>query len=234
VNDLAATVASLPHLTPDQVETLHDGIPNGPDPDVYGIVAPGTGLGEAVLLRNRSGTPPYIPISSEGGHGDLAPTNEEQIALVTYLLKKFKRVSLERVLCGPGLVNIYEFLRDEKRAAEPPEMKERLREGDKAATISKSGLDEEFEITTRALDIFAELLGTEAGNMMLRVLAFGGVYLGGGIPPRIIPKLRDGSVLRGYFNKGRLTETVRSAPLRVVMDDHAALIGAAAIASALN
>lgn len=238
VNDLAATAASLPHLTPQQLLTLHPGTPGLASQGsfvVYGVVAPGTGLGEALLVQDSG---KLIPIPSEAGHADFAPVGEEQVQLQAYVAKKYGRCSVERVLCGPGLYNIYQFLRDENICPEPSEIKERMEKEDKGAVITDTGLSKQgappkYEISARALDIFASILGQEAGNQMLRGLTFGGVFLGGGIPPRIVEKLKDGTTVRSFLAKHPLEGTVREAPLHVITDDHAALIGAAHLAASL-
>ncbi len=229
VNDLVATTAALPFLHHDDLVVLHRGELSGKE-KIYGVLAPGTGLGEGFLIR---GAHQHEAIGSEGGHTDFAPTNETEIALLQYLLDKHKRVSYERVLSGPGLVNIYNFLKDTKRSHEPAELAARMREDNQAAVISNAALNYEFEICAQALDIFASVLGAQAGNMVLTVWAMGGIYLGGGMPPKILPKLMDGTVVSSYLNKGRLASLVSKAPLYVIRDDHAALLGAAYLASTL-
>ncbi len=229
VNDLVATTAALPFLSENDLFVLHAGQLSGGE-TTLAVLAPGTGLGVGFLHKK---TNQYEVIGSEGGHADFAPNSQIEIALLEYLQTKFKRVSYERVLCGPGLVNIYNFLKDTGRAAEPPELAARLEDEDQAAIISTAGQAGEFEICVQALDIFASVLGAQAGNLVLTVLATGGVFLGGGIPPKIFPKLQDGTLVSSYLNKGRLSELVRKTPLYVIRDDHAALLGAAYLASTL-
>jgi glucokinase len=137
------------------------------------------------------------------------------------------------VLSGPGLVNIYSFLKDTGHAEEPPELAKQLQEEDPAAVISTAGLSGEYELCVKALDIFASVLGAQAGNLVLTLMALGGLYLGGGIPPKISQKLADGTVVASYLNKGRLSEVVKNTPLHVIRDDYAALLGAASLASRL-
>jgi glucokinase len=229
VNDLVATTAAVPFLSEEDVIVLHRGELTGRE-KIYGVLAPGTGLGEGFLIR---GPHQNEAIGSEGGHVDFAPTNETEIALLQYLLSKHQRVSYERVLSGPGLISIYNFLKDTGRSQEPPALTARMHTENQAAVISQTALNHEFEICVRALDIFVSVLGAQAGNMVLTVWAMGGIYLGGGMPPKILPKLMDGSVVSSYLNKGRLAKLVSKAPLYVIRDDHAALLGAAYLASTL-
>ena len=170
---------------------------------------------------------------SEGGHTTFAPNTELEIQLLRYLTGKFGHVSYERILSGPGLINIYNFLRDEGIHPEPAELRERFGSGDQAAIISNAGLAGEFEICTQTLDIFAAVLGSQAGNQVVSLLARGGVYLGGGIPPKIAKKLADGTLLKAYFHKGRLENMCRDTSIYIIKDDHAPLLGAATIAASL-
>lgn len=229
VNDLVATTAAVPFLSEQDVVVLHRGELTGKE-KTFGVLAPGTGLGEGFLVR---GSNQNEVIPSEGGHVDFAPTNEIEIALLQYLLSKHRRVSYERVLSGPGLIGIYNFLRETGRGQEPPELAARLQEGNHAAVISQAALQREFEICVHALDIFVSVLGAQAGNMVLTVLATGGIYLGGGMPPKILPKLKDGTIVSAYLHKGRLSNFVGKTPLYVIRDDQAALLGAAYLGSTL-
>jgi glucokinase len=233
VNDLQATAAAIPYLVDEDIEVLHPGKGKIKSfSNIYGLIAPGTGLGQGFLLTNAD---TIIPFASEGGHTDFAPINEEQIALLKYLQTRYEHVSYERILCGPGIVNIFEFLKDTGTFSVPADLLERLHKGDTdpAAVISASGIKNEYEITSRALDIFASVLGAQAGNLVLTMLTTGGIFLGGGIPQRIIEKLRDGTVVKSYLSKGRLSPVVASTQLAVIKDDSAALLGAAHIAETL-
>jgi glucokinase len=228
VNDLVATTAAVPHLPPDRLHILHKGRETDWQDSMCAVLAPGTGLGQA-FLQCKSGQ--FQVFASEGGHVDFAPTNEIEVELFQYLKTKFERVSYERVLCGPGLVNIYTFLKDTGYAPEPPELSRRLQEEDAAAVISAAGQAGEFEICVKALDIFASVLGAQAGNLALTLMTTGGVFLGGGIPPKIVNKLADGTTVAAYLNKGRLSDLVKSTSLGVILDDHAAVLGAAHLAA---
>lgn len=229
VNDLVALTSAVPHLAADELATLYEGR-NADKHAPRAVLAPGTGLGQAFLYFDGAR---YHVHASEGGHTDFAPNNEMEIELLKYLQKKFGHVSYERVLCGPGLVNIYQFLKDRGFAPEPPELRARLEKTDAAAVISSAGQSGEFELCVKALEMFASMLGAKAGNLVLTLLTTGGVYLGGGIPPKISKKLADGAFLKSYLDKGRLRPLVEKTPVYMIKDDHAALLGAAHIASQL-
>jgi glucokinase len=229
VNDLAATAAAVPFLGAGQLRVLHPGSDDR-ERRLYAVLAPGTGLGQAFLYRDDDGR--YHPFPSEGGHAGFAPSNPLEIALLEYLRLKFPdHVSVERVLSGPGLFNVYCFLRDTHRCAEPAALREEVRTAEHpSAVIGEHGAAGTCEICVRALDIFAGALGSYAGDLVLAYLSTGGLFLGGGIPPKIADKLTEGSTVAAYLEKGRLSPLVRSAPLRIIMDDRAALHGAAFIA----
>jgi glucokinase len=229
VNDLVATTSAIPFLNAADLLVLHQGMPAGRE-TTFGVLAPGTGLGQAFLYKQGE---QFIALPSEGGHADFAPGSAIEIELLKYLQNKFGRVSYERVLSGPGLVNIYHFLKDTGVAPAPPELAQRMREENPAAIISAAGQTGEFAICVQALDIFAAILGAQAGNLALTTLTTGGMYLGGGIPPKILQKLADGTAVNAYLNKGRLSDFVRTIPLYVIRDDHAALLGSAYLASTL-
>jgi glucokinase len=227
VNDLVATAAAIPHLEKSDLVSIHPGKPQS-EKRVFAVVAPGTGIGHAYLYHEAG---KYHVIASEAGHMDFAPTDDEQYALLCHLKKKFGRV--ERVICGPGLINIYEFLRDTGVAKEPPDFKDRMKKEDPAAVIAQTGLDGSAEISAKALDIFISVLGAHAGNVVLMTLATGGLYLGGGIPPKIAKKFSDPKFLHNFTNKGRFVDLVGATPIHMIADDHAAVVGAASVASQL-
>ncbi len=236
VNDLVATAAAVPHLMPEDLYVLHEGeqpTDNGSGgseerESVIGVLAPGTGLGEAFVYTTAG---QRCIMASEGGHTDFAPANEEEVKLFQYLMSKHDHVSYDRVLSGPGLNSIYAFLKDTGFAPEPPELEKRLREEDPGKVITTTGKTGEYELCVKTLDIFASILGAQAGNMVLTLMATGGIYLGGGIPAGIYKKLAEGTTVNSYLNKGRLSYLVRNTPLYVILDDHTALLGAAYIAS---
>lgn len=230
INDLVATAAAMPHLSNEELITLHKGNNRENRTDTYVILAPGTGLGQAVLYYTNGH---YHIIASEGGHCDFAPSNETEIELLKYLQKKFKHVSYERVLSGQGLINIFNFLKDTGYEKIDNAFLLRLQKNDPAAEISKAGLAAENKLCVKALDIFTSVLGAQAGNLVLTLISTGGVYIGGGIPPKLINKLIDGTILNSYLNKGRLSYLTESTPMYLIKITSAPLIGAAYQASVL-
>ncbi len=228
LNDLEANAYGIPELRPDQICELNAG-----DKDSVGnrgLMSAGTGLGEALLIWNGK---THIPVASEGGHVDFAPRSEMEIELLCYLKKKFQgRVSWERVTSGQGLQNIYTFLRDAKGMEEPAWLKERMAKEDSNAVIAEAGESGQSELCVTALDMFAASYGAGAGNLALKVLAHGGIYLGGGIAPKLLKKMQDGTFMREFCDKGRLSEMIGHMPVRIILEQSAALIGAAAFAEA--
>jgi len=223
LNDLAAIAHAVPFLEPADLHTLNEGQP-APDGNIA-VVAPGTGLGEAFLTWDGSR---YRPHASEGGHADFAPTNPLEIELLRYLHDRFEHVSYERVCSGRGLPNIYAFLKDSGYADEPAWLAEELAAADDPTpVIVNTALARECELCVATLDTFVSILGAEAGNLALKVLASGGVYLGGGIPPRILPALEQGPFMQAFRSKGRMSDLLASVPVHVILNPKAALLGAA-------
>lgn len=223
INDLEANAYGLKELDESEFAVLNSGEPN-PSGN-YAVISAGTGLGQAGI-HNENGK--LRPFATEGGHADFAPRNEIEMDLLRYLMTKFERVSVERVVSGMGLQNIYEFLRDVKHAEEPNWLAEEIRKnGDVGAVVSKCGLNGKSAICEQTLEIFISLYGAAAGNLALQILATGGVYLGGGIAPKILPKLKEKVFLESFTAKGRMRELLEKIPVRVVLNDKAALIGAA-------
>jgi glucokinase len=224
LNDLKAIAYAVPRLRPDELHVLNPGRPEPHGP--LAVVAPGTGLGEAFLVWNGSD---YIACSSEGGHADFAPGDSRQVELWHYLSKRYGHVAYERVCSGSGIPNLYDFLRDAGEAAEAPGFGAQLASvADRTPLIVEAGMTDPIgnPLCAAALDIFVSVLGAEAGNMALKVLATGGVYLAGGMPPRVLDRLRDGRFMRSFTGKGRFTELLGTIPVNVVIA-RAALIGAA-------
>ncbi|CAN5212962.1 glucokinase [soil metagenome] len=223
INDLEANAYGLRELDENEFAVLNQGEPN--PLGNCAVISAGTGLGQAGIHNDNGNLRPF---AAEGGHADFAPRSELEIELLRYLLTKFKRVSVERVVSGRGLQNIYEFLRDTKRAEEPDWLAEEIKEsGDVGAVVSKHGLDGKSAICEQTLDIFVSLYGAAAGNLALQILATGGIYLGGGIAPKILPKLKEEVFLESFTAKGRMRELLEKIPVRVILNDKAALIGAA-------
>jgi glucokinase len=229
INDLEATGYGIPTLDQKELLALDEGA--SPRQGNAALIAAGTGLGEAMLYWNGED---FTPIASEGGHADFAPRNEIEMELLRYLLGRFSRVSYERVLSGPGLLNIYRFLKDCGYGEEPPWLTEKLQRDDPSAAISEAALGNQSELCVKALDLFVSIYGAEAGNLALKFMAIGGVYVGGGIAPKIIAKLRDGTFRRAFTDKGRLSPLLESIPLRVVLNPKTGLYGAARCATLMR
>jgi glucokinase len=223
INDLVALGYGVTTLRSRQTLTLNEG--RGVEDGHMALIAAGTGLGEAVLVRQESGV---LPISSEGGHADFAPRDQLEIELLQYLMRRWHHVSYERVLSGPGLLNIYEFLRDSRYGTETSSLRARIEEApDPSPLISQAAMNNECEICVKALDIFVSLYGAEAGNLALSVKATGGVFVGGGIAPKILAKLRDGRFMEAFYRKGRMESLLRSIPVQVILEPKTAFHGAA-------
>jgi glucokinase len=228
LNDLEAMAHGILLLRADEVEVLNAGTPP-PHNQALALIAAGTGLGEAILFWNGSR---YQPMPSEGGHADFAPNNDNEIGLLHHLRGHYMHVSYERVLSGPGLHAIYDYVRD-SRKNEPTWLSEQIKAGDPAAVIAAAGLKGQAEIAKQALDLFASIYGAEAGNLALKAMSLNGVYLGGGIAPKLLAKLKDGTFMKSFTNKGRYKRLMSSIPVKVVMNQHTALLGAAAFAAHL-
>lgn len=228
LNDLEANGYGIATLAPNDFAVLQEGAAGAAGNAV--IVSPGTGLGEGVLYWDGK---EYWPLPSEGGHASFAPEDELQDDLLRHLRVQFGHVSWERLVSGPGLFNIYKFLRDTGREKEPPWLADQLKSGDPAREISKAALDGKSPLCEMALDLFVTLLGSECGNMALKLLATGGVFLGGGIPPKILPKLKAPEFLKAFASKGRFQAVLESIAVRVILNEYTALRGAARRASML-
>jgi len=222
VNDLVATAEALPILEDKDLHELNAGLEH--KKQNIGLIAAGTGLGEAFLLWSGDR---HVAQASEGGHADFAPTNPLQVELWHELRKKFTHVSIERVLSGPGLYNLYKFFRDTGKATERTSVALRLQEQDPAQVISELAMGKECALCEMALDLFACVYGSEAGNLALRCFTLGGIYLGGGIAPKILKKLKEPSFMKAFIAKGRLSSLLSQIPVKVILNDKAALLGAA-------
>ncbi|MDO8432563.1 MAG: glucokinase [Candidatus Binatus sp.] len=229
INDLAATAYGVMYLTSTEVAVLHPA-ENPPAHGNIAVLAAGTGLGESALVYENGS---YYAVASEGGHVDFAPRGEEQIELLRHLEKQFGHVSYERVLSGPGIANIYRFLRDRSRIAEPAWLTDQIATGDHAAAVSDAALKKSDPVCVHALEMFCDIYGAEAANLALKVLAFGGVFLGGGIAPKILPMLTGGAFVKAFLSKGRLNEILKRMEVRVALNPAAGLIGAAHRAAAM-
>jgi glucokinase len=229
INDLSATGYSLRLLDSSELRTLNSGQvrANG----TVGLVAPGTGLGISLLVPGHG---KLHPIPSEGGHLDFAPRNEQEVDLWRYLSRIHDHVSIERIASGPGIQSIYAWLKSTGKFREPEWLTERMKASDPSAAISEGALNEQEPICLKTLDIFVSVLGATSGNVALMGMTTGGLYLGGGIPPQILPKLEQDSIfMNAFLSKGRFREILSQIRVEVIMNARAALLGAAAHAFTL-
>jgi len=194
------------------------------------LIAAGTGLGEALMVWD--GRRHWV-VASEGGHVDFAPRNDLEVELFRFVRNEFGRASYERVLSGPGLFNIYRFLRGSGYAPEPEWLRERIAQGDPSAAVSEVGLAGQHPLCAKALELFVSIYGAEAGNLALKAMAIGGVFVGGGIAPKIRPRLTDGTFIAAFRDKGRLSRLTADIPVHVALNPRAPLLGAAQIARQL-
>jgi glucokinase len=229
INDLEANGYGIPELAADKIFTLHKG--DASSVGHRGLIAAGTGLGEALLIWD--GKSHHLPLPSEGGHCDFAARTDREISMLQYLRRTLNgRVSFERVVSGLGIKNIYAYLRDDEKMEEPEWLRERLEKEDPNAVIGECAENGSSPICFDTLNLFAAAYGAEAGNVALKVLAMGGIYLGGGIAPKILKTLQNGSFTNAFLDKGRLSPLLEAVPVRVILDDTCALLGAAAYAEA--
>ena len=225
INDLEALAYGIPSLEPADLVVLNPGVDSEGN---RAVVAAGTGLGVAGLIWDGQR---HRPFATETGHTDFAPRNALEAELMLHLSKRFGRVSNERILSGAGLTNVYDFLQQSGRGEEPAWLSERLAREDRAKVISLCGLDQSSSLCSQALDVFASVYGAVAGNVALVFLATGGVYLGGGVAPKVLARLQDPRLFRAAFvDKGRLSRVMEQVPVRVVLDDRVGMRGAAQVA----
>ncbi len=228
INDLEANGYGIPELAPDKIFTLHDGDANAVGH--RGLISAGTGLGEALLIWNGK---KHNPIPSEGGHCDFAARSNREIALLEYLRSTLKgRVSFERVVSGLGIKNVYQFLRDVEKLDEPKWLCDRMTAEDPNVVIGECAEDGSSSICFETMKTFASAYGAEAGNLALKVLATGGIYLGGGIAPKRLKTMQNGFFMQAFLDKGRMSPLLQSIPVRIILDETCALLGAAAYAEA--
>jgi len=226
INDLEATAHGIGELDSQSLQTLAPGVPDAPGNAA--LIAPGTGLGEAGLYWDGIR---FRPFATEGGHADFAPTDATDYALHSHLAERFGHVSWEQVLSGPGLVNVHDFLRVYRDNPLPEWLEKEMRERGQAAAITNAAEGRSCPVCCEAMDRFVGYFGAEAGNLALKLMAFGGIYLGGGIVPRIEGRLLKPDFLAALRNKGRLGAMLEQIPVRLIRDDRAALLGAARFAA---
>jgi glucokinase len=223
VNDLVATAYAVPLLRKNDLFPLQRGSSGGSGLNI-GLMAPGTGLGTALLIACGGN---YVPVPSEGGHVGFAPLEDDDVELWQTLARQYAHVSLERLISGPGLYNIYCWLRDSGRYDEPAWLAEQLNPDNAPRLIAEQGLKEVVPLCSAALEKFIAIMGAAAGDLALIGMTHGGLFLGGGIPPKILAKLREPRFIEAFNSKGRLSDIMPRFPVSVILDDQAALLGAA-------
>lgn len=226
LNDLQANAYGIAALAPDDLVELNRGsdLVGGN----IGIISAGTGLGEGGLFWDGDH---YHALPSEGGHSDFSPRTDLDIELFCYLRQRLGQVSWEHLLSGPGFLHIYQFLRDTGKGEEPAWLREQFQDHDPAPAITRAGLEGKCELCAKAVELFAAYYGAEAGNLALKILSTGGLYVGGGIAPKIISKLQDGTFMQHFIGQGRMKDLLAAIRVRVIMNDKTALIGAARFAA---
>jgi len=226
INDFQAVGYGIEALGEHDLVVLQRGeaVPRGP----RAVIGAGTGLGQGILVWDRDH---YEPIATEGGHASFGPNDELQIELTRYLLQNCGRASYERVLSGHGLVRLYAFLKERGETPESAALAQAMQKDDPAAAITRAALEGNDRLAIQALDLFVDIYGAQAGNLALTAGATGGVYIGGGIAPKIIARLTDGRFMRAFCNKGKMTPYVTAVPVQVVTNAQVGLIGAAVAAS---
>jgi glucokinase len=230
VNDLVSTAAAIPSFEPENLQIVYGAAGMADKAASCAVVAPGTGIGHSLIHREAGCS---VLLASEGGHANFAPTNDLEIELLKYLQSKLPHVSVESVLSGPGLLNIHSFLKDTKRGVEPAEDLQVGAPLVTASVIVQRALAGSCDLSVQTIEIFCHILGAHCSNIALTYLSIGGIYLGGGIPPKIAKFLTSGKFLEGYLKKGKQLERVEATPVFIIKDDYAALYGSAAIASTL-
>lgn len=226
MNDLEANTWGIEVLQEDDFIVLNRG--NTLAVGNAAVISPGTGLGEAGLFWDGK---KFHPFACEGGHADFSPRDPLQVELLDYLMKDWEHVSWERVLSGPGLFNIYRFLRDTGRGEEPHWLADKMKTNDAGKIITEAAMASTSALCENAVDLFCSLYGSEAGNLALKTMALGGIYLGGGIAPKILPRLKSGAFMREFTEKGRMKPLLACISVRIILNENAALLGAAHFAA---
>jgi glucokinase len=222
LNDLEATAYGMLYLSEEEFVTLNTGTAIDAN---RAVIAAGTGLGEAMLFWDGAG---YYPVGSEGGHTDFAPMNEQHDDLLRWLRLRYpSHVSIERILSGPGVAAIYDFLAESGFASEPQTMIGLSEGADRSAIISRCALEENDPLCIETLRLFVEIYGSEAGNLALKTMSLGGVYIGGGIAPKILSVMVNGTFMEAFVKKGRFETLLRSMPVKISLNAETALLGAA-------
>ena len=226
LNDLEANAWGIAALSAEDFFVLNEGIV---DPlGNAAVIAAGTGLGEAGMCFDGDG---WRPFATEGGHTDFSPGSEQEIDLLRFLKNQYRHVSWERVLAGQGLVHVHDFLRHYHQCEVPHWLLEQMQQGDPAAAISHAAQQRKDDICEEALELFVHLYGAEAGNLALKIMATGGVYIGGGIAPKILDWLKTGAFMDAFLSKGRMRPLLEKMPVKVILNDKTALYGPALFAA---
>jgi glucokinase len=227
VNDVEAHAYGVPYVTGSEVVVFNEG--NVPAcGGNAALLAPGTGLGLAGMYWDGSR---YWAFATEGGHASFSPIEEIEIELLKYLRRSYEHVSWERVVSGPGLIHIYEFLRDAGHGTEPDWLTKELASGDQAATIANNAYEDKSPLCYKALELFTQLLGVEASNVALKLMTRGGIYISGGILPKILDRFDQALFMKAFLNKGRMRDLLADMPVKLILNDRIALSGAARVAS---
>lgn len=229
INDLEANAYGLKTLSDEEFYVLNKGNLLGDGNQA--LISAGTGLGEAGLYFDGK---EHHPFASEGGHGDFAPRSDLEDELLKYLRKKFNHVSYERILSGPGLYNVYRFLLDTKKESEKGDILQEIESGDSPFVISDFGIRGLSSACVRTLELFVSIYGAEAGNMALKMFAMGGVFVGGGIAPKILEVFQKGGFMKGFIEKGRFSDFLKEISVKVVLNEHTALLGSVHFARNLS
>lgn len=221
LNDLQANAYGIRALSDDEFCVLNEG---KPIPGNAALISAGTGLGEAGLYWDGED---HHPFACEGGHSDFAPRNELEFELWQYLHKKYGHVSFERVVAGPAIYDLYLFLIETEKEKHTKEMEEAFRGNDPSVVISEKGVTGESPVCEKVLEWFISLSGSEAGNMALKFLSFSGLYVGGGIAPKILKKMKEKHFMEAFTAKGRFKDLLAQMPVKIILNDRTALLGAA-------
>ena len=222
INDLSAMAASVPYLTRSEIFTINPALPekNGN----ISLIAPGTGLGQALLVHSKGG---YISVPSEGGHVDFAPGNELEAGLLKHLWKEYRHVSLERIISGIGILNIYDYLKTTGKYKEPRWLSIKISGDEPAKIINEAACERGQKLCLKTIDTFLSILGASAGNLALTGLTKGGVYIGGGIPPKMLWRFKEDIFMKAFTAKGRFSGLMEKMPVNIILNSNAALLGAA-------
>ena len=222
-NDLQANANGLKILKPDELYCLHEG--SRMQKGNRALIAAGTGLGEAGLFWDGK---MHLPFACEGGHTDFAPRNELEMELLEYLRAKYGHISYERIVSGPGIYSLYQFLVEVKEERQSTLVMDEMQQGDATAVISEFAVRKKDPLCEKVIDWFLSLYGAESGNMALKFLSLGGFYIGGGIAPRLLKLFKDSDFVPSFSNKGRFKELLSSIPIYIILNENTALLGAAA------